>query len=273
MNIRSSLGGPSSRRAALPAGGGGGSHTPLSCLQGARHARRERRDQVPRGVWNGCLQRSAPRTSPGSASLAQWDRCLRPARSPMAVPLAIRDERRQGVAGMAVEGVPRAVVAPCGSRVLMTGCVLHAVKRHAGLEREGHHGVPEPVRAERLVDARSAREAPHDPPGIMPVEPGAVVVEQKGARAPAAALSLHGGDHSRRERDDRAPVALANDRQGTVASLLAQVVDVGVAGLGDAKPVEREETRERVVARPGRLGGVQEPRELTAVVSPFSGAG
>lgn len=47
---------------------------------------------------------------------------------------------------MAVEILPSTVVALRRSWVGMAGCVLDAVQRHVGIERERDEGVPERVR-------------------------------------------------------------------------------------------------------------------------------
>jgi hypothetical protein len=50
-----------------------------------------------------------------------------------------------------------------------------------------------------------------------------------------------------------------------VAALLAEVCDVRFAGFRDAQALQCQEANERVVARPGGPGDVEEPDELAAV--------
>jgi hypothetical protein len=50
-----------------------------------------------------------------------------------------------------------------------------------------------------------------------------------------------------------------------VAAVGAELVDVGGQGLGDPQPGQQQQARQRVVARAGSLGGVEEPGGLGAV--------
>ncbi len=60
-------------------------------------------------------------------------------------------------------------------------------------------------------------------------------------------------------------VALANDLQGAVAAVEAEVFDVGGARFGDSQAVEAEQDSERGVGAVVAFGGEQEGAELAAV--------
>jgi hypothetical protein len=77
------------------------------------------------------------------------------------------DERGDGVGGVAVEGVPRSVVAAGGAGVGVAHGVLHIAQRYAGVERGGAECVAEAVRggmwpAEGRPASRASRRTLRD---------------------------------------------------------------------------------------------------------------
>ncbi len=69
----------------------------------------------------------------------------------------------------------------------------------------------------------------------------------------------------RHQRDHRRLVALAEDAQGAVPSLEAEIFDVGAARLRDAQAVEPEKHRERGVRVIEAFGGEQEGAKFATV--------
>ena len=99
----------------------------------------------------------------------------------------------------------------------------------------------ERVRADGLGDPGAARGLADDPPSAVPVQPPPVCGEEDrpGAAFPGGQVDRPGGARGERDGDDLA--ALAGKRQGPVATLLAQVLDVSAGGLRYLQPVQRQQ--------------------------------
>ena len=69
----------------------------------------------------------------------------------------------------------------------------------------------------------------------------------------------------RRQRDGHHLAALAGDRQGPVATLKAQVLDVRAGGLRYPQPVQRKQRDQRVPGWRPKPGGDEQRAELVAV--------
>jgi hypothetical protein len=88
-----------------------------------------------------------------------------------------------------------------------------------------------------LGDPGAARDLAGDPPGAVPVQATPVSGEQDRAAAAFAGnmVDRPGGARSERDGDDLA--AFAGNRQGPVATLQAQVLDIGAGGFRDPQSV------------------------------------
>jgi len=70
-----------------------------------------------------------------------------------------------------------------------------------------------------------------DPPGTVPVQPLTVGGQENRAFGALADGQVYRPGRARRQRDGDDFAALAGDRQGPVASVQAQVLDVGAGSL------------------------------------------
>ena len=108
-----------------------------------------------------------------------------------------------------------------------------------------------------------------DPPvGSPPLEALPVSPPQDRPLAALADGEVDGPCCTRNERDGRGLVALAEDTQGSVTPLEAQVLDVCGARLTDPQAVEPEQHSQRRMVAVVLLGGEQEHAELGAVETP-----
>jgi len=82
-----------------------------------------------------------------------------------------------------------------------------------------------------LAEAGALGDRANPAVGGAPVEAAAVVAEQDRPGRPLADGQVDGARRPRHERDHGRLVALADDAQGAVASLEAEVLDVGPARL------------------------------------------
>jgi hypothetical protein len=110
---------------------------------------------------------------------------------------------------------------------------LDVSERDASVEGGGDEGVPERTGADRLVDSGSAGESAYDPPGGVSVE--ALPVEAKEDRTlnPLADGQVDGSRRARRQRNDNDLAAFAQDRQGAVAALEPERLDIRTESFGD----------------------------------------
>src|SRR5687768_936924 len=122
----------------------------------------------------------------------------------------------------------------------MAGGLLHVPERHAGVEGCGDEGVAEGVRPNRLVDPRPAGEATHNPPCGVAVEPRAIPADEDRTVDPLSERQVDRscGTGCERDRDDLA--ALAQHREGAMAALDAERLDVSAQSLRDAQTVDGE---------------------------------
>jgi len=97
------------------------------------------------------------------------------------------------------------------------------------------------------------------------VEALAVASPQDRSFAPFADGEIDGACRAWNEWDGGGLAAFPEDLEGSVAALEAQILDVGLACLGDAKPVEAEQYSQRGVVAVEAFGGEQEHTELAAI--------
>jgi hypothetical protein len=109
----------------------------------------------------------------------------------------------------------------------VAGRFLHVAQRDAGVERGGDERVAQRVRPDRLVDARLAGQATHDPPGSVPVEAFALRAEEDRSLDTLADGQIDSAGGTRRERDGDDLAALAQNREGAMPALDAERFDVG----------------------------------------------
>jgi len=124
--------------------------------------------------------------------------------------------------------------------------------------------VPQGMGADLLVDSGAAGDATDNSCGTVPVEafPGG---EEQRAFGTLADGQVDGAGGARGERYGDDLAALAGDDQGPVATLEAQVLDVGAGGIGDSEPVEREQGDQGVLGGRPEPSGDQERADLVAV--------
>jgi len=104
----------------------------------------------------------------------------------------------------------------------------------------------------------------------VPVHPGTAPVAQQRPVLAAVDGPVDGPPDRGRQRDEDDLGALADHAQDAVAVLLAEVGDVGGAGLEDPQPEQAERGDQGEVLTVGRLAGGQQRLELQ-VVSPSVG--
>ena len=92
-----------------------------------------------------------------------------------------------------------------------------------------------------VADSGPLGDRAHPAVGGAPVEPAAVVAEQDRPRRPFADGQVDRPGRPGHQRDDGRLVALADDAQGAVAPLEAEVLDVGRARLADPQAVQAQE--------------------------------
>ena len=105
-----------------------------------------------------------------------------------------------------------------------------------------------------------------DPPvGGTPVKPAAVVAEQDRTSGTFPDGQVDRPGCPGHQGDDRRLVALADDAQRSVASLEAQVLDVGRARLADPQAVQSQEHGESCMGVVDPLGREQKRPQLSPV--------
>ena len=114
----------------------------------------------------------------------------------------------------------------------VAGGFLDVAQRDAGVEGGGDERMAERVGPDRLVDAGSAGEAAHDPPGGVAVEPIAVWPRKIGpsTRSPMARSIARAVRGASGMVDDLA--ALAQHGEGAMTALDAERLDVGAERFG-----------------------------------------
>jgi len=169
------------------------------------------------------------------------------------------------IGGVPVQAAAGPVVPDRGARVRVRRRLLHVPQGHSGIQGGGDEGVSERVGRDGLADSRAAGGLADDPPGAVPVQPSPVRGQEHRAAGPFPDGQVDRAGGARRQRDGDDLAALAGDRQGPVAALEAQVLDVGAGGLGDPQAVEREQGDQRMLGRRAEPGGNEQGAELVAV--------
>src|SRR4051795_6431019 len=113
---------------------------------------------------------------------------------------------------------------------------LHVADRDAGYQPGGAEGAAQAVRADPVVDTRAGAEPAQSPGGASSVQAMSEGVEQDRAVLAAVGGFPDGPEHGDWQRDVRRFGAFAEDVEDLVAGLVADVVDVGMTRLGNAKP-------------------------------------
>ena len=126
---------------------------------------------------------------------------------------------------------------------------------NAGAEHVRVHG----------AEPGSLADRPDPAVGGAAVEALAVPAAQDRALVAFADGEVDRASGTGNERDDGGLVAFADDPQGAVAALEAEVLDVGRARLADSEAVEAEQHGEGGVGAVEAFGGEQERAELGAV--------
>jgi hypothetical protein len=104
-----------------------------------------------------------------------------------------------------------------------------------------------------------------DPPGAMPVQPPPVRGQEHRPFRPFADGQVNCPGGARRQRNGHHLAALAGNRQGPVAALEAQVLNVGAGGLRDPQAVQREQRDQRMHRWRAEPGRDQQRAELVTV--------
>jgi hypothetical protein len=120
--------------------------------------------------------------------------------------------------------------------------------------------VSQRVGADVLGDPGAAGDPADDPGGAVPVQPAPVPGEEQRPFSPLADGQVDRPRGAGRELDGDHLAALARDDQGTVASLEAQMIDVGAGRLGYAQAAEGEQGDQGVLGGRSEPGGDQEGR-------------
>jgi hypothetical protein len=175
------------------------------------------------------------------------------------------EERGDDVGGVAVERDSGAVVAHGGASVGVAGGFLDVAERHPGVERGGDERVAQCVGPHTLGDARASGDAAHDPTSCVAIDPPAVGAGEDRSLAAFPDCEIDGPGRPGREGHGHDLASLAPDRERAVAALQAEVLDVRADGFGNAQPVERQETDERVIPGAAQAGGDQHAADLIAV--------
>src|SRR5690348_17949974 len=90
-----------------------------------------------------------------------------------------------------------------------------------------------------LADPCKAGSGADDPPGAVPVQPPPVRGQEHRPFGTLADGQVNRPGRARCQRDGHHLAALTGHRQGPVATLEAQVLDVGAGSLRDPQPVQR----------------------------------
>jgi hypothetical protein len=128
------------------------------------------------------------------------------------------DERRQGVGGVAVKGMPRSVIAAGRARVGVSSGILDVAQRDPSVQCERHHRVPQAVRGDVLSQPGPSSQPRHDRCSVVAVQPASAVRDQQRAIGAAAERRTDCADGLRGQRHQRALAALANHREDPIGA-------------------------------------------------------
>ncbi len=170
------------------------------------------------------------------------------------------DARQSSALAHAFGATPRQVSAGLSAAQLLPALPGIIVGIPGGDER-----VPQRVGRDGFGDPRAARNFADDPPGAVPVQPPSVGGEEDGPVTPFPGGQVDRPGGARRERNGDDLAALADDRQGPVPALQAQMLDIGASSLGHSQPVQGEQGNQRVLQRRANAGGDQHGAEFVAV--------
>jgi hypothetical protein len=121
----------------------------------------------------------------------------------------------------------------------MAGGDLYVSQADAGVEHGGHERVPQHARVHpRHADARRVGQLPESAGGGVSVHPRAVDVAQDRSGVAAVGGSVDRTGYRRWQWDQYGLVSFAADLEYAVAVFLAEVADVGAAGLKDPQAEE-----------------------------------
>ena len=157
--------------------------------------------------------------------------------------------------------------------------LLDVAQRRTGVEGQGDRGVAQRVRRQLLPlgDLGGAGQAAHELAQRALVEPRPAGGGQQRAgrwaavraRRAGGEVDVEGGPGGRRNRQGGAAAALAHDGEYPVATVVAEVGDIGSGELVDAQPEVQQQPRGGRGAQPGRaevgVGGGEERAGLVAV--------
>ena len=150
------------------------------------------------------------------------------------------------------------------ARVRVAGGELHVTQRHPCIEGSHDERSSEHVRM-HVTESGSFADRLHPPMCGATVETLTVVAHQDRLFTPLADREIDGASGTWDERNHCRLVAFAEDPEGAVAAVEAQVADVGLAGFADPQPIEPEQHRESGALVPALFCCEQEPAEFGAV--------
>jgi hypothetical protein len=135
-----------------------------------------------------------------------------------------------------------------------------------GIQGGGDERVPERVWGDVLVDPSPFRQPFDDPGGGMPIQPaGAVVVEEDRAVFSFPDTQVDGPGGAGRQRDGDDFSSFAGDGQSPMTPLHTKLAYVGIQRFRDAQPVQRQQTRQRMVPATTEAGLDQEHAQFVAI--------
>jgi hypothetical protein len=132
---------------------------------------------------------------------------------------------------------------PRSAVVGVAGRFLHVAQRHTGVQGGGDEGVAQCVWSDPLADPDTASDTAHDPPGSVPIEPVAVGSEEEQAFDTFADSQVDCPGNAWGEWHRHQFAALAQHREGAMATLEPECFDVGADRFGHAQPVSTPAVR------------------------------
>jgi hypothetical protein len=138
-------------------------------------------------------------------------------------------------------------------------------QRYPGVECGGDEAVAQRVRPDPLGDASPLGQPPDYPGCGVPGQALAFVAQEDRSLEPLTDRQVQRSGGSRRQRDGDGLGSFAVHHEGSVASLEAELFDVGAEGFRDPQPVQREQRAQRVVLGRRQSGLDEEDAELVAV--------
>ena len=184
--------------------------------------------------------------------------------APVGGPSAAGDEGHHDVGGVLVEVLPAPVVDGGGPRVGVAGGDLDVAEGDPGVEGGHDEGRAQHVGVD-VAEAGPPADGRHPAVGGAPVEALPSAPDDQGAAVALAHGQVDRAGRSGNQGDRGGFVALPHDLEGPVPTFEAQVLDVGLTGLGGAQPVQAQQRRQDGVGRVHALGGEQERPELGPV--------